>query len=711
MAARSTPFDICKTLLLQMQAQCQEPLPSLQRAYQDAVLHGRSHISDADDVFTLFRKVTAELESTYIIVDGLDECAEVPTVITWLLDVNSSTSSLRTIIFSRATLEIRKSLAEVPSLGLTPDTMKPDIEIYLSAAVLTLPCDTAQTKQHVLDVISRKADGMFLFAVLGIQALRQANNIDDTLEMVESTPNGVYNMYKMIFERLSTESDRRQHLAYRALGLISTSARPLTWPELRAALSWDAAHQEFRTGSAPFKDAVLAILCPLIDYREHTDTFRLVHLSLYEYMFDEEKKKHNSQDACHFSIDWNTIQGEYADMTLTQLASDDIARSISVNSGTYPLVAYTTKNWCYHLSLSLHNPERFRKYSEFIADADRRTTWILRWLLSEETSFPLQQIIRLHKLVGEWLEKGGTPAGSVDNLCDIQRALFRLDQLPQSMPGLRMISNFERLVCVRDLAREFTSAGKLNEGIQMFERALLRASADKRGLELGSCWLLNSLGILYDQQGKSVLAKETQQRALICQEQNLPPDHLDIVLTLNELGRLARHLGEYEEAESLHRKALAILESLLDESDLHITWTKSALGRSLLKQGRPSEAMPFHQQVLNVEVQRLGKDHPHTLWTMSDIVRCLRDLGRLDDAINMQQEIVFRGDKALGPKNPDRLWAMNSLGLLFELAGNRSIALETQQTAYAGQIEVLGENHPHCVWTRDVLEQLRNREI
>ncbi|KAL9637039.1 MAG: hypothetical protein Q9204_002023 [Flavoplaca sp. TL-2023a] len=710
-ATRRTPFDICKALILQLQSQCPEPLPALQAAHRSAALHGRSHISDADDVFSLFGRVAAELESLHIVVDGLDECTNIPTVIKWLLGAISSMISLRLIIFSRDTLKIRQGFAGFPSLDLTVDLMKPDIEIYLSECVLSLPCDTWQMKDRVLSILSRKADGMFLFAVLGLQTLQQASTIDDTLEMVESTPKGVYNMYGMILERLSTESDRRRSLAYKALRLISTSTRPLTWPELRAALSWDTNQQDFRPTNAPFKDAILAVLCPLVDYRIETDTFRLVHLSLYEYLIDETKQLQADQDVPHFLLGLKDAQGELADMTLTHIANDFISRSTFVDSDQYPFATYATKNWCHHLSLSPNDPKRFRKYSDFVADADRRSTWILRWLLSEDTSFPLQQIVRLQGLVQDWLKKGNTSTNSVDSLCDIQRALFRLDELPRPMPELRKISNFERLVCVRDLAREFTSACKLDEGVRMFEDALCRAVAEDGRLETASCWLLNSLGILYDQQGNITLAKETQNRALVCQRQRLTPGHLDIVLTLNELGRLARHLGQYGEAESLHRQALAILENQFEETDLHITWTKSALGRSLLKQGRPSEALQLHQKVLSVEAERLGKDHPHTLWTMSDIVRCLRDLSRLDCATTMQEEIVNRSSSVLGPKNPDTLWALNSLGLLFEMAGNRTMAMNFQETAYKGQIEILGENHPHCVWTRDVLQKLHDGQI
>ena len=139
----------------------------------------------------------------------------------------------------------------------------------------------------------------------------------------------------------------------------------------------------------------------------------------------------------------------------------------------------------------------------------------------------------------ELLQKGyHAKLAIVDILSDVQRALFRLDQLAQNRPGLRNIFNFERLVYVRDLAREFIPTGKLDDGARMLEDALQRTSAQDHCATLGSCWLLNSLGTLYNQENNASLAKETQQMALACQVQKLPSDHFDVVLTMNELGRI-----------------------------------------------------------------------------------------------------------------------------------------------------------------------------
>ena len=214
-------------------------MPTLHAAYRNADLYSRSYILEADDVFALFCRVAAELESIYIILGGLDECTEIPAVIKWLLDATSLIQLLRLIILSRDILEIRRGLTGSPLLDLTVDSMKPDIKMYLAKAVLSLPCNIQEMKTHVLNVLSCKAHGMFLYAVLSLQTLQQASNIDETLGIVENTPTGIYNVYRMVLERLNSESCRRRCLAYKALTIISTSTRLLAWPELRTALSWN----------------------------------------------------------------------------------------------------------------------------------------------------------------------------------------------------------------------------------------------------------------------------------------------------------------------------------------------------------------------------------------------------------------------------------------------------------------------------------------
>ena len=714
---QGTAFNICISALSQLLARLPEIPDALLAGHRNAMCYGRYRISEADDVFHLFREVVAALSSVSLIIDALDECSGISDIVSWLSDAIQTLPSFRVIFFSRDTAAVRKELGQKPSIRMDAASTKQDIDTYLASAVCTLPCTETDLKNHVFQTLSRKAEGMFLFTELSIQTLRSAVDVDDLMNILHTIPNGINEMYGLILERLSSESFTRRSLATRVFRLICASARPMTWSEMRFALSWNASQGIFEKSKEPFKDTISELCCPLIEYQIEIDTFRLVHASVYEYLCENSLRSSATEDIAQFFVQESTAQHELATMTLACIADDKVSHSDCLDPSNYPLVAYATTNWCYHLSRSLFKADIHVRYLEFVACPERRSTWILRWLLSEEWSFPLQQVVRLQKLVQKWIHQGTNEQPSItDTLGDIQRALFRLDdiQLTQQLSNdtveYRVISNFERLISVRDLAREYTMAGEIDDGVEMFELALRKAIGPERDVTIRSCWLLNSLGILYDQQGKTYLAKETQDRALALQEQSLPPNHLDTILTINELGRIARHLGQFGEAESLHRKALQALEQIFPESDFQVGWTKNALGRSLLKQGRPDEAIILHQQVLANETSRLGRDHPHTLWTLSDIARCYCAQDKIVDAINVQQEVMERGKDALGPENPDTLWAMNSLALMYERSGRLSIARSLHAKALQGQTKHLGADHAHTRWSLEALTRLDNIE-
>ncbi|KAL8738212.1 MAG: hypothetical protein Q9181_000983 [Wetmoreana brouardii] len=709
----ATAFAICVSMLSQLIGSLSDiPSPVLER-HQDARRHGRAQVSDDDGVFDLFQEVVAALPSVFLIIDALDECDGISDILSWLEDAVRSSPSLRILCFSRNTAAVRKQLGQQPSVRMDASSSQQDIDKFLSSAVLTLPCEDTELKGRVLETLSRKAEGMFLFVDLSIQMLRAAVDMDDMLGTLDRVPGGINEMYGLILRRLAKESYIRQSLARKVFRLVCASIRPMTWSEMRYALSWDADSQRFLKSKEPFKDTVCELCSPLIEYQTETDTFLLVHFSFREYLCGKPSRYPSMQNICAFVVQEDQAQAELAQITLATMMEHRTPDVVYLNTVSNPLLSYANKYWCRHLSQSSFDEDLYAKYLTFLECPQRRSRWILRWLLTEEYSFPLQQVLKLHKAVQEWAVKGGVARPSMKTILgDIQTALFRLDELrstSQSIEpsvGIRAISNFERLVCVRDLAREYTMAGELDNGIAIFEAAIRRVESAHGKFVLSSCWLLNSLGILYDQQGKTDLAREVQQRALDLQEKSLPPEHLDIVLTINELGRIARHLGHSEEAESLHRRALQLLESMFAEDDLHITWTKSALGRSLLKQDRPEEAVVLHQQVLAVEVSRLGRDHPHTLWTLSDIVRCQRARGNIVDAIATQQEVMERSKNVLGDDNPDTLWAMNSLGVLHEASGQTEVARMLHTKALEGQARVLGSDHPHTRWSRTTLDDM-----
>ena len=716
--AHRTAFNICASALAQLVPHLDKVSSHLFDVHQVAMRHGRSKVSEDDEIFDAFKHLVATFPSTFLVIDALDECSEASDILSWLENILQSVHSFHVVVFSRDTSPIRESLGTHTSVRIDAASLNDDIKTYLASAIDCLPCEEEDLREFVLSTLSKRSEGMFLLANLSTAALQSATSQKDMLAILDTIPAGLTQIYTLILKRLAAESEARRCLASKVLRLLCFSKQMMTWPEMRRALSWNEAEQSFERDNEPFKKTVSELCFPLVEYLSDNDTFRLAHLTVQEFLCRGVPEPTSSQGLAPLFVKEADAQMELAAITLASVADAQVSRRCDVDLETSPLLAYATKNWCYHFCQSPWDENLGNRFLEFMACSERRCTWILRWLLLEERTFALQQIVKIQRLVQERLTKCGREHVSVIVLLkDTQRALFHLDKILVNTPSpsslrngvRRSISNFERLMCVRDLAREYKLAGGVEEGVKMFESALREADTFGEDVTPGSCWLLNSLGILYDQQGRTEASRMTQLRALKIQETWLPENSLDIALTRNELGRIARHLGRFDDAESLHRKALTTLEKSSLAGDLQVVWTKNALARAVLKQNRPDEALVLHQQALATERDRLGNDHPHTLWTLSDIARCYKAQGNLKSAITFQCDLVERSQRTLGPDCLDTLWAKNSLGRFYELHGELEKAHGLHDDALRGQTVQLGSGHPHTVWSRQALAGLDKR--
>ncbi|ESZ96976.1 hypothetical protein SBOR_2658 [Sclerotinia borealis F-4128] len=702
------------SLLGQIIAQTTNIPQALISAYFFAERYGRCRISVADRIPELLAEVLRELPALNIIIDGIDECEseDMLGILRLLNGISRDSNSIRLLFFSRDILPVRKELGMLPSIHINTTAVQSDIDRYLREAIETLPCTESHLKQYVYNILSQKAAGMFLFARLGMETLQATFSTQDMLASLDRLPTGLYNVYGQILERLASNSFTGQSLARRTFSWVCRASRPLNWLELQCALSWDEERMIFDGNAAPSKDSVLEVCCPLVEYRPESDTFHLGHLSVYEYLHDHSNFVLLSSQAAGFLLEEKYSHLGLAQATLTYLSKSGIAESIILNSQQYPLAKYATENWCYHLSLSVYDVKLHRQYEKFVASETRRSAWITRSLLSEDLPFPMHRIAKLQRLVQTWTNQSGPPGKqTAEDLMDIQKALFRLDDFIQSQrrggPGnINIISNFERSMIIRDLARLYTMSGQIDMGVRVFEEEITKTGGTNSG-KASKTWLLNSLGILYDQQGRFRLAEAVQRQALAVQHRFLPHNHLDIIITINELGRVCRHLQKHPEAESLHLRALRTLDPLFPPTDHHITWTQNALARCYRSPSRspplPLEALALHTCAYNSMVSTLGPLHPHAIWTLSDTARCLNQLGRIDEAFEVRKLVLQQRMQVNGDMHADTLWAMNSLGLCFEGRGELLEAGRWHGRAYEGQVQIFGVEHAHVKWSLGAL--------
>jgi tetratricopeptide (TPR) repeat protein len=708
--------------IVSMIAQLVGRLPSLPTnllsIYQAATKFGRSQVSDSDEPLRILSSLVKTIPRLYVVLDGLDECTDLDKIIEFIFGLTRDATNVHLLCLSREIPLWKKHFGSYPTITLDPEKTKSDIDKFLEEQIELLSESLGVDLHDILfERLSRDAKGNFLWAHLIILNLKTASSLFELKAMMERVPQGLVEMYGSILGELKKESGAARKLAKDIFTWVCCSTHPLSWTELQTALAVDPEDDELDHSKLPFKGVVLRLCSPLVEYKAEDDLFRPIHLSFCEYFLDP--KSYTSQDAQTpslsptFCTEKKEAHSFVTTACLTYLSQPFVAASVKHDRRASPLVVYATGNWCHHLLQSQPSLKLNKELISFLSSSTRRRTWQTRWLLINMSSYPLPRLLRYQHAIQTWIKDTQFSIDfSFDALEDIFSVLVGLDTSPpgylEELTGMSKfhIGQFEKMMVVRDLVRAYTVTGRLPDAAAWLENNLqvLEGQFGKDSLE--SVWILNSLGMIYDQMQLFQKSADTQLHALTIQKEKLPVGHLDAVWTSDELGRVYRHLSNLDEAEKMHLQALAILEELLPKDDPHIIWTINCLARTYRFQGKLDESLTLHQRAFANQSQILGPQHPHTLWTLSDISRCLRNQGKMLDAYEKQVQVLDGRRKVLGAKHADTYWSMNDVGLLLAQMGRKREAKIYHKTAWAGQKELLGEEHGMTVWTRKLLDSL-----
>ena len=701
-----------------------QSLHDLTKFADTAQASGRSQISQDDCVEEILAVSLRHFDTAYLVVDGLDECQNLTEMVGVLLSLFRRMSNLRVLVLSRDHPQIRSKLGSFPSIELTPRAVKADIDSYVHHTLQQPNFNHIDRllQSQIGDKICSGAHGCFLWAYLMVNAVEEANSSQELEQLLDAPPRNLAAFYKAVTDELNRKATKKRILAAKALKWICFSIRPLKWAELRTALATDIDDQIFDNSKAPFQDAIVGICSPLIRYQSSDDRFYPLHASVSDHLTrpSPEDPETYGPNALYSSLqDAHALLGR---VCMTFLTFHDPSITLDDGNPKASFTQYASIHWAEHILRSSPDPKNTNQVQQYLR-SQNADSWISIFLLQEPSSFPLQRLLRLHNCLIDW--------GRFDRDTEASSLRFRVLKLITSLekakpayqaPSMLIklpattsvpcVSYFERLTLVRDLSREFNQNGQIGKAIEWFEQAVEDREKDL-GPENPSCiWLLNALGILYDQQNRTDLSALIQEQALSVQIKYHGLEHAESVWTHNELGRIYRHLGRLTQAEACHYTALQVQQRCIPNADrnLEVAWTVSTLGRVYRQQRRFQLALDHFFEALQVRCSRLGDDHPHSLWLLGDIAQTNFEVGNLETALGYHEMALEKRRRVLGPEHPDTLWTMNDLGVVLAAMGrsqsNPSLivrAQELQLAAFEGQRRLLGEIHPHTTWTREVL--------
>ncbi|KAI1866917.1 hypothetical protein JX265_007493 [Neoarthrinium moseri] len=666
--------------------------------YHRSTTFGRQSITNDDSPGDLLLELVPENAQLILIIDGIDELDNPEELIRVLDGLVLQTTRIQIAFLGRELPQFKQHVGSKPHIRISTDASQHDIASYVARNSGIIPVDDDHLRQEIVKEITSRAEGMFLWAHLVLEDISTSTSITSLKDTMRHCPAGLDAIYARFLDKLASQTRHRRTLASDILNWICCAARPLTLNDLEAALSTSVTKGIVDDDDKPFRRTILDICGPFIAISPGSNLIRPVHHSFREYMLGPRMTMSLNDEAKKFLIVQRQAHAQLAIRCLiySQLR---LPSELGRNDEPGSFYRYAINTWCHHALSSDYDEALEQRILNFLSIDKQRQTWLYWILFKSHEPFPFAKVIWLQKFLAEWLANGKETKPRDPEWSGKDWSINTLSLILDVPDDTFEVTYFGKMMVIRDLARRLNHTKQLSAAVDLLEKLQSTEKDYQTEGAIKTMLLLNSLGILYDKQGRFDLAIHTHREALAIQTFHLGESHPKSLWSLNEMGRMYRHLGLLEESEKMHSRALEHLSIALPDDHPEMIWTINTLATTLRKMRRPEEALKLHMKAYEARARSLGDLHVHTLWSTGDVAKCYRDQNLAHDALEWYHKAYNGRSRTLGPEHPDTLWSMNDLGNVLQELGRSTEAYDTQTRALEAQKRVLGVDHEHTMWT------------
>ncbi|KAH8662952.1 WD40-repeat-containing domain protein [Tricladium varicosporioides] len=223
------------------------------------------------------------LNTTYLVVDALDECEkELDKLLDFIVQNVSLSANIKWLLSSRNRLDIEQKLRDVQmrlSLELkgNAEQVSYSIDMYINDKLSHLESlkDDDNLRDQVRDILHRKAAGTFLWVALVVQELQNPDNLD-VLRVVKDVPTGLDEYYNRMVNQIQLNK-RNAGTCWRILAMALIAYRPLFLAEVSALSEM--------SGGTKIIAKIVAMCGSFLTVRD--DQIYIVHQSAKDYLTDK----------------------------------------------------------------------------------------------------------------------------------------------------------------------------------------------------------------------------------------------------------------------------------------------------------------------------------------------------------------------------------------------------------------------------------------
>ncbi|KAI1387872.1 uncharacterized protein F4822DRAFT_294625 [Hypoxylon trugodes] len=366
--SRNTFVSVARSLLVQLLEQNSHLLQPL---YEKASISGEVELTSKTMAKDLLCTALNSCGTTYIILDGLDECGRESRkeITTWFESIiddlpPADVGTIRCLFVSQDDGVARKDFALVPSIKIQPSDNKSDLRNFAEAWHKRLEerFGTLRGNAHITNIIYARAQGMFLFAkLLAEHFYGQSSRENLLLELDPAVlPVELDDAYSRILQRI-TEGKSQNLIAeiHRILGWVVCAPRPLRWREIQATISLDLENQEVNH-ERRLLDTPKDLFASLVELQPN-DTVDLIHSTARAYLI---RSSTTIPVNTHLSLALTSVG--FLGFPEIDISRTEEELKDDITEGRLAFYDYASACWTIHLQTGIRHEEGGKKLTPLI---------------------------------------------------------------------------------------------------------------------------------------------------------------------------------------------------------------------------------------------------------------------------------------------------------------------------------------------------------
>ncbi|KAL6884772.1 hypothetical protein GGI43DRAFT_305265 [Trichoderma evansii] len=392
-----------------------------------------------DECETALIELTNFYPRTTLVLDALDECKvdtreALARILCKLVDKGEGT--VKVFIASRKEADIEEYLGSQKLIEIATDDNRDDIEKYIEEEIAKVgvfwSSVSAEVKEQVKKTMREKSDGMFRWAYLQWQQLKNLKTNERISERLGKLPTDLTKAYDEIY----LENEEKEVLE-RAVKWVLCAREPLTSQILLMAIRLKSNLQSLTLSDAIAESTLESICSHLVVLDSQLKVWKFPHASVAEYFENQHKSWiHKAPEevtillvSCLidcYSI-WAPAESHYEIQKFLKMALD-LGNHLDPR---HPFQRYTRKYWVQHVQNTPNQRQEATDLSEILQhflgangpgqpSSQQYQAWCRHMRTSNDLSYEYEQmadaepsetsifgvcVLGLHKLLEGWWDK------------------------------------------------------------------------------------------------------------------------------------------------------------------------------------------------------------------------------------------------------------------------------------------------------------------